>query len=94
MPSEKSLKRMDKLVESFTEKSGTTTHPDRGVTDAVVQGLAEHLDEKGQPITEYLPDNHDGRQIYGIVADPTPDQGRALRHKAAEREKERQERPS
>ena len=49
---------------------------------------------KGQPITEYLPENHDGRQIYGIVTDPTPDQGRALRGKAAEREKERQERPS
>ena len=138
MPSEKSLKRMDKLVESFTKKSGTWTHPDKVVTDAVVQGLATHLDElgkplcpcrfypdkqeevkhrtwicpcddmhiykychcllfvdeKGQPITEYLPENHDGRQIYGIVTDPTPDQGRALRSKAAEREKERQERPS
>ena len=52
------------------------------------------VDEKGQPITEYLPENHDGRQIYGIVTDPTPDQGRALRDKAAEREKERKERPS
>ena len=32
--------------------------------------------EDGQPITEYLPEDHEGRQIYGLVADPTPDKGR------------------
>ena len=38
--------------------------------------------EDGLPITEYLPEDHEGRQIYGLVKDPTPDKGRALRHKA------------
>ena len=46
------------------------------------------------PITEYLPEDHEGRAIYGLVKDPTPDKGRVLRDKAAEREKERKERPS
>jgi ferredoxin-thioredoxin reductase catalytic chain len=50
--------------------------------------------KEGQPITEYLPEGHEGRAIYGVVKDPTPDRGRALRARAAEREKERQARPS
>ncbi len=33
---------------------------------------------EGLPITEYLPPWHEGRQIYGLVKDPTPDKGRAL----------------
>lgn len=33
----------------------------------------------GLPITEYLPEDHEGRQIYGIVTDPTPDKGRESR---------------
>ena len=40
--------------------------------------------EDGLPITEYLPEDHEGRQIYGVVTDPTPDKGRALRHKAGQ----------
>ena len=52
------------------------------------------VNEKGEPITEYLPEDHEGRQIYGLVEDPTPERGRPLRNKAAEREKERKERPS
>jgi ferredoxin-thioredoxin reductase catalytic chain len=35
----------------------------------------------GLPITEHLPADHEGRLIYGLVQDPTPEQGRALRHK-------------
>ena len=31
----------------------------------------------GQPITEYLPEDHEGRAAYGIVKDPHPDKGRA-----------------
>jgi ferredoxin-thioredoxin reductase catalytic chain len=31
---------------------------------------------EGLPITEYLPEDHDGRQTYGLVQDPTPDRGR------------------
>ena len=34
--------------------------------------------EEGLPITEYLPADHEGRDIYGLVEDPTPDKGRAL----------------
>lgn len=30
----------------------------------------------GMPITEYLPEDHEGRQMYGIQTDPTPDRGR------------------
>jgi ferredoxin-thioredoxin reductase catalytic chain len=137
-PSPKSLARVRKLVESYCRKSGTTTHPDREVTEVVVLGLAAHLDslgkplcpcrfypdkkeevkhrtwicacddmqiykychcllfvnESGQPITEYLPEEHEGRKIHGVVPDPTPGLGRPLRAKAAERERERRERPS
>lgn len=34
---------------------------------------------EGLPITEYLPEDHEGRQIYGFVPDPTPDKGREAR---------------
>ena len=136
--SEESLQRLRRFVEKYCEKSGTTTHPDKDVTEAVVRGLAHHMDTLGKPlcpcrfypdkkeeakhrtwicacddmqiykychcllfvdaqglpITEYLPEDHDGRKTYGLVKDPTPDKGRALRNMAAEREKERKERPS
>ena len=32
---------------------------------------------EGLPITEHLPEGHEGREIYGIVKDPNPDKGRA-----------------
>jgi ferredoxin-thioredoxin reductase catalytic chain len=37
---------------------------------------------EGLPITEYLPADHEGRQAYGVVKDPTPDKGRESRHLA------------
>ena len=136
--SEEAIQKMRKFVERYCEKSGTVTHPDKDVTEAVVMGLAHHhetlgkplcpcrfypdkqeevkhrtwicacddmqiykychcllfVDQQGLPITEYLPEDHVGRQTYGVVKDPTPDKGRALRNKAEEREKERKERPS
>jgi ferredoxin-thioredoxin reductase catalytic chain len=38
--------------------------------------------EDGLPITEHLPEDHEGRQAYGLVTDPTLGQGCALRHRA------------
>ena len=137
-PSEKSRARIEKFIASYCEKSGTTTHPDAEVTEAVAIGLAAHIDALGKPlcpcrcypdkqaeiqyrtwicacddmqiykychcllfvtpeglpITEYLPADHEGRHAYGLVKDPTPDKGRPLRDKAAEREIERRNRPS
>ncbi len=125
-PSESALKRMRRYVEKYWQKTGTSPHPDSEVTEAVVLGLAENVDEvgrplcpcnfypdkqaelaesrrwvcacdemkqykychcllfvtpKGLPITEYLPEGHEGREIYGIVKDPTPEQGRESKHK-------------
>lgn len=138
MPSDESMQRIRNFVEKYCEKSGTTTHPDKDITEAVVLGLARHRDdfgkplcpcrfypdkqeeikhrtwicacddmqiykychcllfvnEEGLPITEYLPEDHEGRIAYGLVKDPTPDKGRPLRNKTEEREKERKERPS
>ena len=137
-PSEKSMARMEKFVDAYCNKSGTEKHPNPDVTEAVVKGLAHHIDtlgrplcpcrfypdkeeeikhrtwicacddmqiykychcllfvnEEGLPITEYLPEDHEGREMYGLVTDPTPDKGRPLRNKAEEREIERRERPS
>ena len=125
-PTNDSLDKLWKFVKGFAEKSGTTFHLNRAVTEAVVHGLAAHVDEHGKPlcpynfypnkqaearlrrwicacdemqiykychcllfvredgmpITEYLPEDHEGRQVYGLITDPTPDKGRALRHKA------------
>jgi len=137
-PSEQAIQKMRNFIEKYTEKSGSMTHPDPAVTEAVVLGLAQNVDEigrplcpcrfypskeeeikhrtwicacddmqiykychcllfvneEGLPITEYLPEGHEGLQIHGLVKDPIPDKGRPLRNKAAEREKERKERPS
>ena len=125
-PKQASLDKMWKYVRGFAEKSGTTMHPNPSVTEAVVKGLALHVDELGKPlcpcnfykdkvaeaklrrwicacdemqiykychcllfvredgmpITEYLPEGHEGREVYGVITDPTPEKGRALRHKA------------
>ena len=112
--------RMRRFAERYAEKSGTVFHPDTGVTEAVLEGLARnqvrlgrplcpcrfYLDEReelkrrtwicacddmrrfkychclllvgadGRPITELLPDGHEGREIWALVADPTPESGR------------------
>jgi ferredoxin-thioredoxin reductase catalytic chain len=34
------------------------------------------VNEEGVPITEYLPEDHEGRVAYGLVKDPSPDRGR------------------
>lgn len=123
-PSEGTLKRIKAYVRKYWAKTGTSPHPDAEVTQAVVLGLAQNLDELGRPlcpcnfypdkgaelaarrrwvcacdemkqskychcllfvtpeglpITEYLPEGHEGREIYGVVKDPTPDKGRESR---------------
>jgi ferredoxin-thioredoxin reductase catalytic chain len=45
-----SIRRIEKLVTIYTEKSGTSTHPDNAVTSAVLQGLARNLDVLGRPL--------------------------------------------
>jgi ferredoxin-thioredoxin reductase catalytic chain len=34
---------------------------------------------EGLPVTEYLPEGHEGRTTYGLVLDPTPEKGRESR---------------
>ncbi|HEX2331287.1 MAG TPA: ferredoxin-thioredoxin reductase catalytic domain-containing protein, partial [Candidatus Angelobacter sp.] len=102
------IEKMRNFVEKYCEKSGTSTHPDKSVTEAVVLGLAHHrqtlgkplcpcrfypdkqdeikhrtwicacddmqiykychcllfVTPEGLPITEYLPEDHDGRKAY------------------------------
>ena len=127
-PSEKSIKRMRIYVDKYMQKTGTSGHPDNEVTEAVIMGLANNIDEvgrplcpcnfypdkkaeversrewmcacdemkkwkychcllfvnpEGMPITEYLPEDHEGRQSYGLVKDPTPGKGRELKDKAS-----------
>lgn len=126
-PSEKSIKRMRVYVEKYMQKTGTSGHPESEVTESVILGLANNIDEVGRPlcpcnfypdkkaeversrewvcacdemkkwkychcllfvapdgmpITEHLPEDHEGRQIYGLVKDPTPGKGRELADKA------------
>ena len=40
---------------------------------------------EGLPITEHLPEGHEGREIYGVVRDPHPDKGRELSRLEAKR---------
>ena len=49
-PSWQSVHRIEKLVQLYTQKSGTTTHPDVKITNAVVNGLAHNLDVLGRPL--------------------------------------------
>jgi ferredoxin-thioredoxin reductase catalytic chain len=121
-PSEVNVERMWTYARKYSEKSGTHLHPDRSVTQTVVEGLARHIElvgkplcpcnfypdakeeaklrrwicacdemqkfkychcllfvnEEGLPITEYLPEDHEGRQAYGVVKDPHPERGRAM----------------
>jgi ferredoxin-thioredoxin reductase catalytic chain len=145
-PQQASIDKMWKYAEKFAEKSGTSLHPQREITEAVVLGLASNIDsygrpicpcnfypakepdgswpeglylpreeeakrrtwicacdemqiykychcllfvnEDGLPITQYLPEDHEGREIYGEIKDPTPGQGRALGRVLEQRQSE------
>jgi len=58
MPSEQSRKKIELYVLKYREKSGTAAHPDPAVTEAVVTGLAQNLDDLGRPLCpcNYYPD--------------------------------------
>jgi ferredoxin-thioredoxin reductase catalytic chain len=125
-PTPQSLERIRKYVEKYRAKTGTTSPPMTEIAEAVMKGLALHLDQLGKPlcpcvfypdkqqelaehgrrwvcacdemkrykychcllfvtpeglpITEYLPEDHEGQTTYGLVLDPTPAQGREGRH--------------
>jgi ferredoxin-thioredoxin reductase catalytic chain len=61
-PSEKAVKRMRVFVEKYTEKSGTYVSPVEGVTEQVVLGLAQNIDEIGRPLCpcRFYPDKNEG----------------------------------
>ena len=44
--------------------------------------------KEGVPITEYLPEDHEGRQAYGVVKDPDPSRGRAVARVLEKQEKQ------
>ena len=50
LPTERSIERIGKLVDSYTSKTGTTTHPNQEVTEGVVLGLAIHVDNHKRPL--------------------------------------------
>ena len=47
---EESVQRMRKFVDKYCAKSGTTTHPDKKVTEAVINGLANNNLTLGRPL--------------------------------------------
>lgn len=60
-PSARSMARIERLVTSYTRKSGTTTHPDKVVTEVVARGLALHIDQLGKPLCpcRFYPDKQE-----------------------------------
>lgn len=116
-PTEENIKRVRNYVAKYCAKIGLTTHPMEEVTDAVIKGLANNLDElgkplcpcrfypdkkeeiksrtwlcpcedmkhykychcmlfvneEGMPVTEHLPEEHEGRTTYGLIKDPAPE---------------------
>lgn len=119
-PSEKNLNLIQNYVRKNSERVGLQMHPMPEVTEAVITGLAKHMDDlkkplcpcrfypdkleavkertwlcpcedmkkykychcllfvtkNGHPVTEHLPEDHEGRATYGFVADPAPEKGR------------------
>src|ERR1700739_1926485 len=49
-PSKANIDKMWAYARKYAEKSGTALHPDVSVTEAVVQGLAKHIEEVGRPL--------------------------------------------
>ncbi|MBI3836621.1 MAG: ferredoxin:thioredoxin reductase [Planctomycetia bacterium] len=117
-PPQRVIDQIKACVEKYRRKTGTSAHPDAAVTESVVLGLAQNVDEvgrplrhcnfhadkqaeladsrrsvracdemqrykychcllfvtpDGRPVTEYLPEGHEGRGIYGLVDYRAPD---------------------
>ena len=60
-PSEKATERMRAFVEKYTEKSGTYVSPVEGVTEQVILGLAQNVDDIGRPLCpcRFYPDKNE-----------------------------------
>jgi ferredoxin-thioredoxin reductase catalytic chain len=60
-PSEKSMTRMRTMVDKFCAKSGTFKHPGEGITESVILGLAQNVDELGRPLCpcRFYPDKNE-----------------------------------
>ena len=66
-PSQVHVDRMWNYARKYAEKSGTYLHPDTGVTEAVVQGLARHIELVGKPLCpcNFYPDpKEEAKLIY------------------------------
>jgi len=50
MPSQANVDKMWAYARKYAEKSGTFLHPDQGVTEAVVGGLATNIEQVGRPL--------------------------------------------
>ncbi len=48
--SEKNMRKMEKFVQKFANKSGSYLHPQKEITEFLVIGLAKHIDELGRPL--------------------------------------------
>jgi len=44
------MAKMWKFVENFANKSGTSLHPQREITEFLVIGLAKNIEEVGRPL--------------------------------------------
>ena len=61
-PSEEAIAKARKLVEKFSAKSGTTTHPDKEVTAERGPGTGRKYDTLGKPLCpcRFYPDKKEG----------------------------------
>src|SRR5437016_7790033 len=53
-PSAGNIEKMWAYARKYAEKSGTSLHPDRAVTETVVTGLARHIEQVGKPLSVQL----------------------------------------
>ena len=62
--SQANIDNMWNYVRKYAEKSGTSLHPDVSVTEAVVEGLARHIELVGRPLCpcNFYPDPPGGGQ--------------------------------